>query len=115
VSESEKSLRSILQICAAAVVQHLDAAFARIWLLNQEQKVLELEASAGLYTHLDGQHARIPLDSFKIGLIALEQKPHLTNTVQVDERVSDREWARRENMTSFAGYPYWWKAERSVS
>jgi PAS domain S-box-containing protein len=105
VSESEKSLRSILQICAAAVVQHLDAAFARIWLLNHEQKVLELEASAGHYTHLDGQHAHIPLGSFKIGLIALEQKPHLTNTVQVDERVSDRDWARRENMTSFAGYP----------
>jgi PAS domain S-box-containing protein len=105
MSESEKSLRSILQICAAAVVQHLDAAFARIWLLNHEQKVLELEASAGLYTHLDGQHARIPLGAFKIGMIAREQKPHLTNRVQVDERVSDREWARREKMISFAGYP----------
>jgi two-component system NtrC family sensor kinase len=84
----------MLQICAAAVVRHLDAAFARIWLLNEEQKVLELEASAGLYTHLDGEHARIPLGSFKIGLIAAEQKPHLTNTVRTDERVSDKDWAR---------------------
>src|SRR5688500_11722121 len=33
VSDSEKSLRGMLQICAAAVVQRLDAAFARIWLL----------------------------------------------------------------------------------
>jgi PAS domain S-box-containing protein len=105
VSESEKSLRAMLQICAAAVVRHLDAAFARVWLLNEEQKVLELEASAGLYTHLDGEHARIPLGSFKIGLIATEQKPHLTNTVQTDERVSDKEWARQEGMISFAGYP----------
>ena len=103
VSESEKSLRAMLQICAAAVVTHLDAAFARIWLLDEE--VLQLEASAGLYTHLDGQHARIPLGSFKIGLIATEQKPHLTNTVQTDERVSDKEWARQEQMISFAGYP----------
>jgi PAS domain S-box-containing protein len=105
VSESEKSASEMLQICAVAVVRHLDAAFARIWLLNNEQKVLELAASAGLYTHLNGAHARIPVGSFKIGLIATVQKPHLTNHVQTDERVSDKEWARREGMISFAGYP----------
>jgi len=105
VSESEKSTREMLQICALAVIRHLDAAFARIWLLNKENKVLELEASAGLYTHLNGAHARIPMGSFKIGFIAAVQKPHLTNNVQTDERVNDKEWARREGMISFAGYP----------
>ena len=105
VTESEKSTRETLQICAAAVVRHLDAAFARIWLLNNDNKVLELAASAGLYTNLDGAHARIPLGSFKIGFIAAVQKPHLTNQVQTDERVGDKEWARREGMISFAGYP----------
>jgi len=105
VSESEKSTREMLQICALAVIRHLDAAFARIWLLNKENKMLELEASAGLYTHLNGAHARIPVGSFKIGFIAAVQKPHLTNNVQTDERVSDKEWARREGMISFAGYP----------
>jgi PAS domain S-box-containing protein len=105
VSESEKSLRDTLQICAGAVVRHLDAAFARIWLVNEEEKVLELEASAGLYTHLDGGHARIPVGSYKIGFIAAQQRAHLTNTVADDERVSDHEWARREGMISFAGYP----------
>jgi len=105
VSESEKTTSEMLEICASAIVRHLDAAFARIWLLNNEQKVLELGASAGLYTHLDGSHARIPLGSFKIGFIAAVQKPHLTNHVQTDERVSDKEWARREGMISFAGYP----------
>ncbi len=105
VSESEKSLRTILGICAAAVVRHLDAAFARIWLLNEEQKLLELEASAGLYTNLNGAYGSIPLGTFKIGLIATEQKPQLTNTVQTDERINDQDWARREGMISFAGYP----------
>ena len=105
VSESEKSTREMLQICAMALVRHLDAAFARIWLLNNDNKVLELAASAGLYTHLNGAHASIPLGSFKIGFIAAVQKPHLTNHVQIDERVGDKEWARREGMTSFAGYP----------
>jgi PAS domain S-box-containing protein len=105
VSESEKPAGEMLQICAAAVVRRLDAAFARIWLLNTETKVLELAASAGLYTHLDGAHARIPLGSLKIGRIAAVQKPHLTNNVQTDERVSDKEWAQREGMIAFAGYP----------
>ncbi len=105
VSESEKATSEMVQICASALLKHLDAAFARIWLLNNESKVLELKASAGLYTHLNGAHARIPVGSFKIGFIAAEQKPHLTNQVQMDERVSDQEWARREGMISFAGYP----------
>jgi GAF domain-containing protein len=42
---------------------------------------------------------------FKIGLIAAERAPHLTNTVLDDARVSDRAWARREAMVAFAGYP----------
>jgi PAS domain S-box-containing protein len=41
----------------------------------------------------------------KIGLIAQEKKPHLTNNVQNDPRCNDKEWARREKMISFAGYP----------
>jgi hypothetical protein len=40
------------------MVWHLDAAFARIWTLNEEEGLLELQASAGIYTHLDGPHSR---------------------------------------------------------
>jgi PAS domain S-box-containing protein len=99
------ALRDILQRCAEAMVRHLDAAFARIWTLNQEDGVLELQASAGMYTHLDGPHSRVPVGELKIGLIAEEQQPHLTNAVTSDPRVSDKEWAIREGMVAFAGYP----------
>ncbi len=99
------SVDALLQRCAAAVVQHLGAAFARVWLLNPSEPVLDLRASAGLYTHLNGAHGRVPVGSFKIGLIAEERTPHLTNDVQNDPRVSDKEWARREGMVAFAGYP----------
>src|SRR5260370_8088855 len=58
-----------------------------------------------MYTHLDGPHSRVPVGQFKIGLIAQERQPHLTNDVCHDPRVSDKEWARRENMVAFAGYP----------
>src|ERR1700737_2333364 len=81
---SENALQTMLQGSAEAVVRHLDAAFARIWTLNDRQNVLELQASAGLYTRLDGEHARVPVGELKIGLIAEERKPHLTNDVLND-------------------------------
>jgi anti-anti-sigma regulatory factor len=58
-----------------------------------------------MYTHLDGAHGRVPVGKFKIGLIAAERRPHLTNSVVGDPRVGDQEWARREGMVAFAGYP----------
>jgi PAS domain S-box-containing protein len=100
-----QTLPATLQNCTDAVVRHLDAAFARIWTLNEEGNVLELQASAGIYTHIDGAHSRIAVGEFKIGLIARERQPHLTNSVQEDARVSDKEWAKREGMVAFAGYP----------
>jgi signal transduction histidine kinase len=98
-------LRTVLQQCAQAVVDRLDAAFARIWTLNDSERVLELQASAGMYTHLDGPHGRVPVGKFKIGLIAEERRPHLTNDVVGDPRVGDQAWAAREGMVAFAGYP----------
>jgi PAS domain S-box-containing protein len=94
-----------LQACAEAVVEHLDAAFARIWSLEPAGNVLRLEASAGLYTHLDGEHSRVAVGAFKIGRIAAHRRPHLSNDVVTDPEVSDPSWARREGMVSFAGYP----------
>ena len=99
------NLRDILQKCAEALVRNLDAAFARIWTLNKEANVLELQSSAGIYTHTDGQHSRIPVGMFKVGLIAEERKPYFTNSVTGDPKVPDQKWARQTGMVSFAGYP----------
>ena len=52
------SLADMLAGCAEALVESLDAAFARVWVLNEAEDMLELRASAGLYTHLDGPHGR---------------------------------------------------------
>ncbi|MEM7530624.1 MAG: GAF domain-containing protein [Chloroflexota bacterium] len=103
--ETVQSLPQMLHGCVQAMVDHLDAAFARIWTLNEPLQLLELQASAGMYTHLDGAHSRIPVGQFKIGMIAKEQQPHLTNDVQRDARVGDKAWAKREGMVAFAGYP----------
>jgi PAS domain S-box-containing protein len=101
----EESLKTILGECSQAIVRHLDAAFARIWTLSGDGKMLELQASSGMYTHLDGAHSHIPMGQFKIGMIAQERKPHLTNDVLNDPRISDKAWAEKERMVSFAGHP----------
>ena len=99
------SVPEMLRRCAEALVKHLDAAFARVWTLNRETEVLELRASAGLYTHLDGAHSRIPMGQYKIGMIARDRVPHLTNNVVGDPKVHNQKWAKQEGMVSFAGYP----------
>jgi signal transduction histidine kinase/DNA-binding response OmpR family regulator len=99
------TLREGLQHCAEVLVRHVEAAFARIWTLNQVTGVLELEASAGLYTHIDGAHGRVPLGELEIGRIAEQRHPHLTNDLIHDDQASDKEWARREGMVGFAGHP----------
>lgn len=98
-------LQQMLQQCTEIIVSYLDVAFARIWTYNPQEKLLYLQSSAGMYTHTDGAHSRIPLGKFKIGLIAQECQPHITNSVQTDEKVSNKEWAIREGMVAFAGYP----------
>src|ERR1700678_550837 len=95
------SLPEILQRCAEALIRNLDGALARIWTLDANQHDLILQSSAGMYTHLDGPHSRVPVGRFKIGMIAQEKRPHLTNAVIGDPRVSDQEWAKREGMIAF--------------
>jgi PAS domain S-box-containing protein len=98
-------LQRALQRCVEALVQHLKMAFARIWTIKEGETVLELQASAGLYTHIDGPHGRVLVGQFKIGRIAQTRQPHLTNTVLDDPHVSNKAWAKQEGMVAFAGYP----------
>lgn len=105
VLASKNALRGILHGCAETMVRYLDAAFVRIWTLKSGGGELELEASAGMYSRLDGCFSRIAVGQLKIGLIAQERRAHLTNDVQNDPRINDRNWAKAEKMQSFAGYP----------
>ncbi|MDH3769890.1 MAG: PAS domain S-box protein, partial [Nitrospirota bacterium] len=87
IINKSQELGTLLQGFTEALVRHLKAAFARIWTLNATEQILELQASAGLYTHLNGPHGRVPVGQLKIGKIAAEKKPHLTNAVIGDPRV----------------------------
>jgi len=98
-------LPSLLQACSETLLLHLKAAFVRMWTLEKGEHVLTLRASAGLYTHLDGPHSRIPVGQLKVGQIAAEKKPIMTNSVVGDPRIPDQEWAKRQKLVAFAGYP----------
>jgi PAS domain S-box-containing protein len=98
-------LREILQHCCETVVRELDAALARVWTLEDNDTVLVLQASAGLTTRSDGGDVRVPVGIGRVGMIASERRPHFTNDVKGDVRLLDRQWAEREGLMSFAGYP----------
>lgn len=110
-----------------AAVEHLKADFARIWLVRpgdlcesgcvhaavregphacrDRKRCLHLVASSGRYTHIDGDHRRVPLGAYKIGRVASSEEPgFLTNDVTRDPRVHNHDWARDLGLVSFAGY-----------
>jgi len=99
------SLEQMLNKVVDSMVKRFDAAFARIWLFNKDENVLELKASAGLYTHLNGMHSRIPLGELKVGVIAEERSAHIANSILEDPLIADKSWAQREGLTSFVGHP----------
>ncbi len=87
------------------LVDAFDCAFARIWLMEPDGQFLRLVASSGLYTRLDGSFARVPLGAFKVGKIAQNRIPFLSNNLANEAWVKDRDWAIANQITGFAGYP----------
>jgi PAS domain S-box-containing protein len=96
---------AMAQKCCTILLKYLEAAFVRLWTLPEGSDTLELRASAGMYTRLNGQYSRIPVGHFRVGLIAQERTPILINNVIGDSRIPDQDWARREGMVAFAGHP----------
>lgn len=117
---SSLDLHVVLTTITQGLVDDLDAAFARIWLLGpgdlcadcykasdcrDRNQCLHLKASAGLYANLDGEYRRIPLGSLKIGKIAQGFGPMQTNDVLGDDRLPNKQWMTENGLQSFAGYP----------
>lgn len=99
-------LEHTLQCCAESLVRHTEAAFGRIWIVSSEDpNLLVLKASAGMYTRIDGRHSLKRVGESKVGMIAKERKPYLTNSVIDDPGITDKEWVKREGVVAFAGYP----------
>jgi DNA-binding CsgD family transcriptional regulator len=87
------------------LVEKFGCVFARIWLMEPDRTALKLVASSGLYQRTDGFFARVPVGAFKVGKIAQNQIPFLSNQLAAESWVLDREWAISHGIQGFAGYP----------
>jgi PAS domain S-box-containing protein len=105
VLNRSQALATIWQDCVDAMVRQLGAALAGIWTLDSQQKGLQLQASAGLYTQFMGVQGSVPFGHVQIGQIAFEKRPYLTNAIAEDPGVPEQAWAQQEGLVAFAGYP----------
>jgi DNA-binding CsgD family transcriptional regulator len=87
------------------LVKKFDCAFARIWLMEPDGASLRLVASSGMYTNTNGFFGKVPLGAFKVGKIAQNRIPFLSNNLADEPWVKDRDWAIAKQITGFAGYP----------
>ncbi|MBA3752966.1 MAG: GAF domain-containing protein [Nitrospira sp.] len=119
-------LQVVLATITQGLVDELDAAFARIWLLGpadlcvrcyksadcmNRARCLHLVASAGIYANLNGEYRRIPLGALKIGKIAQGWGALYTNDLLGDDRLPNKEWMKQNLLRSFAGFPQMFRGE----
>ncbi|MBE9046812.1 GAF domain-containing protein [Pleurocapsales cyanobacterium LEGE 10410] len=97
--------KKIAQLATDGLVEQFNCAFARIWLVEPDGKMLQLAASSGLYTRTDGSFSRIPIGAYKIGRIAQNRVSLLSNNLANETWIRYPEWAIANNLKSFAGYP----------
>ncbi|MDE1830587.1 MAG: GAF domain-containing protein, partial [Thaumarchaeota archaeon] len=105
------NLNDRLQSIVESLVKYFDANFARIWFYDKKSKTLILKYSAGKYKNIQGEFSKIPLNSLKIGAIAKTKKPVVSNDIAHDPRIKHHDWARKEKLKSFAGYPILYKGD----
>ena len=86
-------------------IDQFGCAFARIWLVENDRTSLRLVASSGLYTHINGSFARVPMGAYKVGKIAQNCVSFLSNNLAEETWVKDRDWAISNQIQGFAGYP----------
>lgn len=123
---SSLNLDDVLRTITQGLVEDLEAAFARIWLLGpgdlcatcykaadctNRTRCLHLKASAGIYTNLQGEFRRVPLGALKIGRIAQGWGPVATNDVLGDDRIPNKAWLCDNGLRAFAGYPLTFQEE----
>lgn len=97
--------KAIANTITDGLVNKFDCAFARIWLVENDRTTLNLMASSGLYTRLDGDFATVPMGAYKVGKIAQHCMPFLSNQLAQESWVKDRQWAIDSKICGFAGLP----------
>jgi DNA-binding Lrp family transcriptional regulator len=103
------NLNDRLKSTVESLVSVMGAKLARIWLVDKGRKNLILKFSAGKYTNLHGEFSKIPIGAYKIGEVVRTNKACVSNDVVHDPRISHHDWAKKQRLRSFAGYPLTYK------
>jgi formate hydrogenlyase transcriptional activator len=127
-----RDVDEVLASITQGLVEHGDAALARIWLLHPDaacpvcgeapagsapaategdRGALHLRASAGLHANVVGHYHRVPVGERKIGQIAASRAAVCTNDVAHDPRIVDKAWVDEHGLHAFAGYPLVFRGE----
>ncbi|MEP0888911.1 MULTISPECIES: GAF domain-containing protein [unclassified Leptolyngbya] len=98
-------VNELLTSCANLMVRYLHVPFVRLWTLNPDTRLLELQAVAGHHSQPKEFSSRIPLGISIVGFIAQSHQPYFTDTVTNDVCIGAKDWLEREQLQSFTGYP----------
>jgi len=99
------TLNERLQATVESLVKYFNAKFARVWFVDKSEEFLILRFSAGKYKNIRGEFSKVSIKSLKIGTIVTTRKPIVSNDVIHDHRIKYHDWAKKEKLKSFAGYP----------
>ena len=103
------TLNERLQEIVECLVKYFSATFARVWFVDKERENLILKFSAGKYSNINGEFSKVSINSLKIGHVIKTKKAVVTNDVVNDPRIKHHEWAKKEELNSFAAYPLIYK------
>jgi two-component system CheB/CheR fusion protein len=95
----------LLQQIAETLLRRLKVAGVRILTLRRGAPALELQASAGDTPPLSGLLVTGENGDFQIAGVAAKQQPFLSNQLADEPEFSEKEWAQRQRVIAFAGYP----------
>ena len=91
-------------LCTEALVQHLDAAAARLWLVTSDWRTLALKANSGANTTPVNHGPHIPVASPALRHIVERREPYISDDVRVDPHLRHLHWPSGERM-AYAGLP----------
>jgi PAS domain S-box-containing protein len=98
------TLEGILERCARAMAQYLNAGLAQISIYDPRKGVFEPRAAAGSAWEPSSPLDSLPEVRLETGPLA-QGKPVLINQLLNEPRVPDQAWVKRAGMTAYAAYP----------
>ena len=96
--------RERFRLCTESLVQHLDAAAVRIWLVANGGRTLVLQASSEARVTPGGVRPHVPVASPALSRIIETAAPYVAHDVLNDPNLKGLKWPPGSRM-AYAGYP----------